>query len=347
MIGILDQIEIDADKLSAMQQLLSERYVPGAIARGMKLTRSWVSPPLALINEPMTLWVLWEVEHVGSWWNMRMRAAADPSVPAFWGDADKLCKKRDRHYLVDTAPAADAALLPAPVPLGTERLTTENGVRVTAQFFVHKNASAQDIAQWEQALRAAPQHIAGLQQVFLARNLEGSFGAGDYTADLHFIDAAAQQAASQQAYWRDTLQPLFDRVVEREWRMATQLIGGGMRSPNIKNGIKRTAYFRMFPGVAKDIAANWERTTLEMPAYMATMKNWSLSRALDDHWTYVWEQEFERVDDLLGEYMIHPHHWAYVDPWFDHEFKKRVIDNELSHAFCPTASSVLAWSLSK
>lgn len=345
MIGILDQIEIDADKLPALQQLLTERYLPGALARGMKLTRSWVSPPLALINDPMTLWVLWEVAHVGEWWGMRMRAAADPSLPAYWADVDKLCKKRDRHYLVDTAPAADAAQLPGPVPLGTERLSTAKGVRVTAQFFVRKNASEQDIAQWEEALRTAPQHIAGLQNVFLQRNLEGSFGAGDYTADLHFVDEAAQKSASQQPYWRDTLQPLFDRVVERKWQMATQLIGGGMRSPAIKNAIKRTAYFRMLPNVAKDIAANWERMTLEMPAYMATMKNWSLSRALDDHWTYVWEQEFEKVDDLLGEYMVHPHHWAYVDPWFDHEFKKQAIDSVLSHAFCSIESSVLAWSL--
>ena len=345
MIGILDQIEIDADKLPALQQLITERYLPGAIARGMKLTRSWVSPPLALMNDPMTLWVLWEVAHVGEWWGMRVRAAADASLPVYWADVDKLCKKRDRHYLVDTAPAADAAQLPGPVPLGTERLATAKGVRVTAQFFVRKNASEKDIAQWEQALRAAPQHIAGLQNVFFARNLEGSFGAGDYTADLHFVDEAAQKSASQQAYWRDTLQPLFDRVVERKWQMATQLIGGGMRSPGIKNAIKRTAYFRMFPNVGKDIAANWERTTLEMPAYMATMKNWSLSRALDDHWTYVWEQEFEKVDDLLGEYMVHPHHWAYVDPWFDHEFKKQVIDGVLSHAFCPIESSVLGWSL--
>jgi hypothetical protein len=345
MIGILDQIEIDADKLPALQQLITERYLPGAIARGMKLTRSWVSPPLALMNDPMTLWVLWEVAHVGEWWGMRVRAAADPTLPVYWADVDKLCKKRDRHYLVDTAPAADAAQLPGPVPLGTERLATAKGVRVTAQFFVCKNASEQDIAQWEQALRAAPQHIAGLQNVFFARNLEGSFGAGDYTADLHFVDEAAQKSASQQPYWRDTLQPLFDRVVERKWQMATQLIGGGMRSPGIKNAIKRTAYFRMFPNVGKDIAANWERTTLEMPAYMATMKNWSLSRALDDHWTYVWEQEFEKVDDLLGEYMVHPHHWAYVDPWFDHEFKKQVIDGVLSHAFCPIESSVLGWSL--
>ena len=345
MIGILDQIEIDADKLPALQQLITERYLPGAIARGMKLARSWVSPPLALMNDPMTLWVLWEVAHVGEWWGMRVRAAADPTLPVYWADVDKLCKKRDRHYLVDTAPAADAAQLPGPVPLGTERLATAKGVRVTAQFFVRKNASEQDIAQWEQALRAAPQHIAGLQNVFFARNLEGSFGAGDYTADLHFVDEAAQKSASQQPYWRDTLQPLFDRVVERKWQMATQLIGGGMRSPGIKNAIKRTAYFRMFPNVAKDIAANWERTTLEMPAYMATMKNWSLSRALDDHWTYVWEQEFEKVDDLLGEYMVHPHHWAYVDPWFDHEFKKQVIDGVLSHAFCPIESSVLGWSL--
>jgi hypothetical protein len=76
---------------------------------------------------------------------------------------------------------------------------------------------------------------------------------------------------------------------------------------------------------ATDQSSRFEADLLEMPAHIPQILNWRLSRALPlpwnsakcAPWTYVWEQEFESLDDLLGPYMLHPDHWAYIDRWFD------------------------------
>lgn len=341
MIGILDQIEVRAERLPALQKLVTETYLPGAQARGMTQVRSWVSPPVAVVGAPNTLWVLWEVVDIGGWWNMRSRAGADPALVSYWAEVDRLCTSRDRHYLTDAGDAAVNAL-PTPVAPDAASLGTD-GARESAQLFIRKSATPADIAALEAALHAAPQHIAGLQRVFLARNSEGSFGAGDYTWDAGFSDAAARRAAQSSDYQIKILQPLYDKVVEREWRMSLQTISGGLRDSALQHSIKRTAYFRLLPDAPISAVAQLERALLQMPAYMPGMTNWCLSRALDSDWTYVWEQEYARLDDLLGEYMVHPFHWAYIDPWFDPEFARQIIDTQLSHAFCPAEHSVLAW----
>lgn len=78
--------------------------------------------------------------------------------------------------------------------------------------------------------------------------------------------------------------------------------------------------------------------------------NWRLSRAealpwnQSDvaPWTYVWEQEFAKLEDLLGPYMTHPHHWAHIDRWFDPESGIQAVDTRLSHAFSPLQESLIA-----
>lgn len=345
MIGILDQIEVQADRLSALRQLIETSYKPGAIARGMTQAATWISPPVAVPGTPNTLWVLWQVPDIGAWWGMRQRAGFDPALPAYWAEVDKLCSRRDRHYLVDGEPLVEgqfASELPGPTPPQAEPLGT-SGARETAQLFLKKSATPAAIGALENALRAAPQHVDGLRRVFLARNSEGSFGAGDYTWDAEYVDAAARHAAQYSDYQTRVLQPLYDEMIEHTWRMGLQVIGGGLREPALRDGIKRTAYFRLLPNAPASAAAQLERALLQMPAYMPGMTNWCLSRALDSEWTYVWEQEYARLDDLLGEYMVHPIHWSYIDPWFDPEFSRQIIDTRLSHAFCPVDTSVLGW----
>lgn len=341
MIGILDQIEVAAEKLPALQQLIDTAYTPGATARGMQLANSWVSPPVATPGTPTTLWLLWQVPDIGAWWNMRSRAGFDPAIPPYWAEVDTLCCRRDRHYLVDGRAIATQPL-PGPTPPQAQPLQG-GGARESAQLFVKKSANQAAIAALENALLAAPQHIDGLRRVFLARNSEGSFGAGDYTWDADFVDADARHAAQYCDYQVRVLQPLYDDAIERIWRMGLQVIGGGLRDAGVRNSTKRTAYFRLLPNAPASVAAQLERALLQMPSYMPGMTNWCLSRAVDSEWTYVWEQEYARQDDLLGEYMVHPFHWSYIDPWFDPEFSRQIVDTQLSHAFCPAPDSVLAW----
>jgi len=39
--------------------------------------------------------------------------------------------------------------------------------------------------------------------------------------------------------------------------------------------------------------------------------------------------------------MVHPHHWAYIDRWFDPESGVQIIDTALCHAFAPLAQSFI------
>lgn len=342
MIGILDQIEVDAAQIKALDTLFTERYLPRAQQRGMTLARRWISPPLATANTPNTLWLLWELPDIAAVWAMRFRSGADPDTQPFWAAVDALCVRRERHYLVDGA-TLDA--LPQPLPLGTARVEQARGMRETTQFFLKPAAAPAAIAEWENALRVLPQHVTTVQHIALARNLEGSFLAGDFTFDAHFAAAADAAALRSHDYWREVVQPLQAAVVEREASIPLRLISGGLRQPGIRNAIKRTAYFRLLPGAPAASIARWERDILDMPVYMKGMINWSLSRSGSDDWSYVWEQEYAVLDDLLGEYMMHPHHWAHVDPWFDPEFSRQIIDLQLVHAFCSVPDSVLAWTL--
>ncbi|MCQ4438476.1 hypothetical protein NO135_26060, partial [Clostridioides difficile] len=70
---------------------------------------------------------------------------------------------------------------------------------------------------------------------------------------------------------------------------------------------------------------------------MPGIRNWRLSRIeTPGAWTHVWQQEFAYVGDLLGEYLMHPYHWGWVDRRFDAESPAWPVD-AISHAFCPLA----------
>lgn len=342
VIGILDQFDVDSSNLAALQSLVCERYRPAAQSRGLAFVRSWLSPPLALTDAPNTLWVLWEVPDVDALWAMRLRAGADPETRSYWSAVDDLCRKRQRHYLIDSQPAAS---LPRPLPLKTKRITTAQGARITAQLFIQPGCSAPMRRAWEEGVKSMLGRIVGLGKISLVQNLEGSFGAGDYTFDAHFLDENSLLLGRKTMEWAAVFTPDSDAILKRTILLEAKLISGGLRRPTLRNAIKRTAYFRLLPSASAAAVAALERATLDMPLYMAGMVNWSLSRAVGDEWTYIWEQEYARLDDLVGEYMSHPHHWSHVDTWFDPEFAWQIVDTTLVHAFCPVPDSVLAWGL--
>ncbi|MGH8354181.1 MAG: Dabb family protein [Pseudomonas sp.] len=189
----------------------------------------------------------------------------------------------------------------------------------------------------EEALRQRARSLPGLRHLSLGRNLEGSWGAGDYTLDLSFASAAAQAAGAA------SLAQL--PGVARLDRLAYRRLGGGQRAPGLKDGIWRTLLLRVRPQAGPARVAALEQDLLRMPAYMPGIGNWQLSRVVSDSpWTHVWQQEFARVEDLLGEYLTHPFHWGWVDRWFDPEFPEWTVE-AIAHAFCPLAASILTQPL--
>lgn len=205
----------------------------------------------------------------------------------------------------------------------------------TAQVFLEPGAEPGEVAQ---ALEHRVRCLAGLEYFSLGRNIEGSWGAGEFTLDLCFASAAFQASAAT------GLAQL--PGVARVDRMAYERLGGGQRAVGLQGGIWRTLLFRVRPQQDSGLVASLERDLLRMPAYMAGIRNWQLSRVRSDStWTHVWQQEFARVEDLQGEYLTHPFHWGWVDRWFDPEFPEWTVE-AISHAFCPLATSILTHPLS-
>jgi hypothetical protein len=104
--------------------------------------------------------------------------------------------------------------------------------------------------------------------------------------------------------------------------------------------VHRTALFHAFRDPSPDRLARFEQETAAMPRRMDFIRGWSLGRVTRSWgrfaWSHVWEQGYDRLDDLTGRYMRHPCHWGQVDRWFDPEHPEWLIDPGLCHAFCLT-----------
>ena len=188
----------------------------------------------------------------------------------------------------------------------------------------------------ENAIAAQSKALPQLRHWQLGRNLEGSWGAGTHTLDLQW-EATASTAALQ----IESIEGIgaADRIVY-------QPLGAGVRDAGLENGIWRTLLLRARPVAAEQVRA-LEQDLLRMPLYMKGIRNWRLSRVVNDsraandgNWTHVWQQEYAELGDLLGEYLVHPFHWGWVDRWFDMEFPEWTVDR-ISHAFCPLPGSIL------
>jgi len=98
--------------------------------------------------------------------------------------------------------------------------------------------------------------------------------------------------------------------------------------------IKRTLLLRVRPGTAPSAVERFEADLAAMPVHISTIRSWRLSRVVKNpRWTHAWEQEYETLDGLTGEYMLNPFHWTTVDGWFDAEVPHHIVEPELAHLF--------------
>ncbi|RQR55815.1 Dabb family protein [Burkholderia sp. Bp9140] len=202
----------------------------------------------------------------------------------------------------------------------------------TAQVYV---STATDSDAFENALLAQASALPGRHRVALSRNLQGSWGAGDYTLDL-LTDEAGDAGKTLDGLARV---PGIERL---DAAVCGHVVGSGTRAPNLSGGVWRTLMLHVRDEAGAIRTSALEQDLLMMPAFIPSIRNWRLTRiAAPGAWTHVWQQEFAHVDDLLGEYLMHPYHWGWVDRWFDVESPDWTVD-AISHAFCPLASSLLA-----
>ncbi len=351
MIVAEDRIEVAARDRAELLARIRDDYAPAAARRGLQLEGAYVSPPLDLIDQPGLLRVRWRIESIEAWWAMRS-AANDPAVPAFWTSVAPLMGSRERRYWVEEPLAggerAAETRWPAPQSTAAHEIAT-GGWRETVQVHLPSYAPKASIESLAARLGDASRALPGLEAVWIAPNFVADYGAGHLTWDLLFSDRERAEAARRSGPWREEIAPTLARDCQGWTALGLETIGAGLRRRDLKEGVKRTALFQQLPNASPEALARFERDLLEMPAHVPAILNWRLARAvrLDwssadaPAWSHVWEQEYERLEGLTVDYMVHPHHWAHVDRWFDPESGSQIIDARLCHAFSPLAGSIL------
>ncbi|MCV7229532.1 Dabb family protein [Mycolicibacterium komossense] len=166
--------------------------------------------------------------------------------------------------------------------------------------------------------------------------LPGSRNGGDILVNLAFDD---------ESHW-ETVEPVFASAIDDD--AVTRVDGatyGGVPvvSERAPGSVYRALLLRVWPSTDEATVSRFEDDLRLLTRYVSTITEWQLSRVDSavgaSAWTHVFTQRFTDVDGLMGPYLMHPIHWAYVDRWFDPECPDYVVRDRVCHSFCdyPTA----------
>ena len=286
-IHILDEIEFAPGQRAAFLAALEKRYRPQAEAIGLRLRSLWLDPPVDAADVASRALIDWELDGVAAFWSWRARGVANPDLAAFWSDAAPGIARRVRRYASEVGSLAATGLAPvAPVREAGRAQPVPGLIRSVSLLRLRPGVGDAQCAQLERALAGA----AGDAVSSLGRNLPGTLNGGDYTWDL--------VGASASALVEGLAAPLRELISEHD-EVALDPMGGGLRAPEIANGIKRTLLLRVLPGAAPSAVAEFERALLAMPEHIGAIRNWCLSRTHGSRkgWTHAWEQDFAELSD--------------------------------------------------
>jgi hypothetical protein len=202
---------------------------------------------------------------------------------------------------------------------------------------------ADAVGTLNRAVTASPMAVRSLLQP----TLPGVYNGGHYIWHVQFEHEQDYRACLAQPHWREGVDALLGgRAVSLVESAAYQNGKMGAKKPGIEKGVYRVALFAVGKPAGRDTLARYEAETAAMPDYIKSIRNWAVSPVLEAsgsrRWSFVWEQEYDDIGGLMGPYMMHPHHWAHVDRWYDPEMPEHLIDTFLCHTFCNFESSVIA-----
>jgi hypothetical protein len=186
----------------------------------------------------------------------------------------------------------------------------------------------------EGAMREVAPKLAGLARSQLGRHLPGTLGGGEYTWDAWLDEGAPPLDA-----WLAT-EPLRSALAAAGARVDAVRFRpqhAHVADATIRHPIKRTLLLRVFPETPAERVAQFDADMRRMPDHIPAIRNWAYSRTdprlHPTRWTHVWEQEYERLEGLQVDYMVHPYHWAHIDRYFDVESGVQIVDPRLAHVF--------------
>lgn len=168
--------------------------------------------------------------------------------------------------------------------------------------------------------------------------MEGNFNGGDVSAHFAFADQTAYHDARSK----------IDAVLAKADRADTAFFThgqSGLAAPGLASGVHRTLFLCADHNATPERLAQFEAEMVEMPHYIPAIRNWRFSRVSEAGgelpWTHVWEQEYDDIGGLMGPYMLHPYHWAFIDRWFDHECPDWLVNLRLCHSFASYGKAVI------
>jgi hypothetical protein len=222
-------------------------------------------------------------------------------------------------------------------------------IRATAFVHVAPGAEPRAVERLVDAVRRAGDEL-DVVAADAAPTTPNSHAAGDLVLLGAFADQDAYKRARRSAYVETVLQPLLRQSAAHVEAVRYTQGRVTLRAPELRDGVHRTLLVHVAPTVARDVVERFEADVAAMTDYIDAIRNSSLSHVDAVHgargptWTHVWEQEFDDLDGLTGPYMMHGYHWAWVDPWFDAQSPRQVVDTTLIHAACALRRSVLSYA---
>jgi hypothetical protein len=189
------------------------------------------------------------------------------------------------------------------------------------------------------ALRGAASEV-GAERVLVELTLPGVRNGGDILMHLRFADRREWDSVASE--FADVLRdPAVDRVNGATY-MGSPVVADSAANAGT---VYRTLLLRVAPDTDDTTIARFEADLRLMPRYVRTITAWQLSRVERatgaSAWTHVFEQQFTDADGLMGPYLMHPIHWAYVDRWFDPECPDVIVRERVCHSFCRSGTAIL------
>jgi stress responsive alpha/beta barrel protein len=173
----------------------------------------------------------------------------------------------------------------------------------------------------------------GARRVLVAPTLPGARNGGDILLHLRFADRRDWDSVASQltSVLRDPVVGHINGATYTGVPIRTEWATG-------PSTVYRTLLLRVAPGTEEQTIASFEADLRLLPRYVRTIAAWQLSRVEQatgtSAWTHVFEQQFTDVQGLMGPYLTHPIHWAYVDRWFDPECPEVIVRDRVCHSFC-------------
>jgi stress responsive alpha/beta barrel protein len=197
---------------------------------------------------------------------------------------------------------------------------------------VAASTAAQDRDRLLAELRRAAAEL-GARRVLVEPTLPGARNGGDILMHLRFTDRSDWDSVATQFtnLLRDPVVSHINGATYAGMPISTEWATG-------PGTVYRTLLLRVAPDTTEATIARFEADLRLLPQYVRTIAAWQLSRVEQatgtSTWTHVFEQQFIDVEGLMGPYLMHPIHWAYVDRWFDPECPEVIVRDRVCHSFC-------------